>query len=73
MLGVFSARRHRTLEKAGQIHNKKTHGRCPWQAGRSTQTQMGARGTVTAGGPCPGQRGTARADGTDAAKRQDGI
>lgn len=29
-------------------------------------------GTVTAGGPCPSQRGAARADGTDAAKRQDG-
>lgn len=43
-LGVFSDRRHRTLEKAGQIHNKKTHGRRPWQAGRSTQTQMGAKG-----------------------------
>ena len=38
-LSAGSARRHRTLEKAGQVYNKKTHGRRPWQAGRSTQTQ----------------------------------
>ena len=46
-LSACSARRHRTLEKAGQVYNKKTHGRRPWQAGRSTQTQRYAGRTLS--------------------------
>lgn len=66
-----SARRHRTLEKAGQVYNKKTHGRRPWQAGRSTQTQRYAERCRHGTRATSRRRGMACADGTDATKRQD--